>query len=314
VALADSGNLSCKPIKPESKALSQDAEKFVTQTLSTLKSLNCNCSQNIAPHPSSPPFPRVNDFKLDHNVCENSDVAQLCAVATTTTWNATENVVAWGAHICPKGFGLPEEDLIHTEIEKFKYTTKKFNSITQDPKMQIRCCGNNLTCQSEWAATKLKILMGLGSNSQLAQSDIRKPYDVEISVGSIANCLSEDCIDYTLLHELGHVCHRRQREDSVPVFSATLHDLEFYLEKGGAKCVRDSLVREHDKLSLLRKVFTDLDYWAEEAYADAVFVDYWGPAALGWECWAKENSEHCEPDAFLGCFFKVPGFRNRYCK
>jgi hypothetical protein len=313
VGTADPMDPLCLHKGPTVQTLSEEAVALVNRTLDIRKPGNCKCSQSQVVSPEDISFPRVKDFKLNVKDCSILRPIPLCSIAKQKTLMATSSEVAWKVPpVCPNGYDLPDTEILRRNSQKLKYAATKFYEITQDTNMQIRCCGKNTTCQKNWSATKLKLLMGrLGSANR--EASYTYP-DVEIGLSRITNCQSEDCIDGALFHELGHACHRQQRGPGNPSASETFQDMKYYLGKDGTDCVKGGLNSYYGRIKSNKKKLIDFDEWADEAYADAIFADFWGPAKLGWNCRGRENADHCDPKAYLSCFFEIPGFRNRFCQ
>ncbi len=316
---AQSKQLKCVPLVKE-RVVEFDALTLVNLTLKSFD--NKNYDSDFVGYD----FVKIPDYKLTADVCSSKDANKICRDVSYYVKSYTGSVLAMGGlesygneTTCKPGTGFSDDQIIKARERVFKYTALKFRYFVKNPEMQKHCCGDNQTCKEQWAATKLRLIIGAGTLNYKAHNLILPPHYIEISSARLANCWTTGCVDDLLLHELGHACHRWQKESygqepGVPKAKETAKDIEFYLGKDGTACVMNGLSSYYNGTSGSFRQKINRDRWLEEAFAEIVFAGEKSLEGVSWLCNSLEDDLHGHPKSFLGCLMYDPKFKNKFCK
>lgn len=93
------------------------------------------------------------------------------------------------------------------------HAREKFDEFRSSKKLQTLCCKNNKSCRARFAETKLEMennFYGFRA-TRLMNGKTTSFYDpgehkVKLVVSDLTNCLTQECIEDIVLHELGHSC------------------------------------------------------------------------------------------------------------
>jgi hypothetical protein len=250
-----------------------------------------------------------------------SNIAAFCESVTEYVNKRTGNSAAfWGLTSSGK-CGAPgqvffsDQAMLGLRSENFDYAGRELPRIVHDPAIQTQCCGDDSRCSKRFANIRMLLITGVGDEDVYAEDGQHEPYNVEVTLGRVANCRSQDCIDFVFYHELGHACHSLQHyqknQDAEFWANATLKDMDRYLGSDGVACVKAAL-RSGGAGSLDEKDIPGA-YWAEEAYANVVFAGRQGIAGIATLCASPADKYHSRPRDYLGCLLKTPELQSRYC-
>ena len=325
-----------------------DFKSFINQLPNKFVSASCPVT-----FPHDPKFEPVPDVSLGDTCSSRYPEAPLyCANLEKATQDRTgtqfghEDFKA----LCPTT-GAPlhisDDEMIRGRAQNLRYAAKSFYAFTGDKNNQLQCCGNDLSCRALFANVKLNIILGLGDHDMTANTTVyvsSPKVAINISLPMLASCKTKDCIDGIIDHELGHACHRfasksmrascsdaYRTECHLKKFDETIADLKKTIGDEGAKCVQDGLHAVHDDIydqylkgkthgdeQEARRLATgfNIDEWADEVYADSMFMDQWGTAALAYNCVNSITSDslHSASVAFMGCMLTYhPKLKARFC-
>lgn len=231
-------------------------------------------------------FSRAKMCKNEKGECQPLTLASVCEQARDVTWKRyREDTIEFDKKKRRARFHSKE-----LRKKVFAYTQDQFHKIRDNPLLQERCCPQGLLktdaektkCLSFFSKTQLFLLKGLGEEAEEAnyQGFTADPL-IEISEAKLLYCKNPECIDDTLLHELGHAC-QYSRGNHVEMFRCEASnpvlekDLTFFFGNEAAKCVLKDLkseFKEHKKTLKKGEGKPCLNRWVHEAFADMIFMD-----------------------------------------
>jgi hypothetical protein len=255
--------------------------------------------------------------------CNPMSVDKLCAQSNQACKQTTGDQFCFSGLLtkpnCPNVKTITEAELKTLRSNNFTYMEARFRSIKLDKVLQERCCGTNEFCKKGFAATELVIKDGLGREELIGRIRLSNA-TMEVSIAQIGSCRNTECLEGLLIHEMGHVCHARQKQTTAVYSQAPLQtvenvkaDLKYYLGEKGADCVTKSLQNRARVADPKVVGPAPLVSWAEEAYADAVFIGSIQPSRIAYLCGANEDSDHAQPKTYMGCFVENKMFRDKFC-
>ncbi|MGK5085352.1 hypothetical protein WDW37_18860 [Bdellovibrionota bacterium FG-1] len=252
------------------------------------------------------------------------------------TWNSKIGCHPWSKanlckqarHQCTDPSCLESSSLIQdrrfksVQLRKkiFGFTQARFEELRSDPSLQSRCCADNNACIDRFKTTQLLVLRGLG------KSDLHYFYNfgrhaITASEAALLNCQNRQCIETSLLHELGHSCqssrHSAKDQELLPkttcdVFAGPpVSDLETLKVTG--TCLLNSLKRKAAARKNKKQPTCDND-WLKEAFADAIFsfqrtdVTQWS-----WDCNVEEDELHGPSAMMIACLLQQPELKAKFC-
>ncbi len=213
----------------------------------------------------------------------------------------------------------------------FAFASRYFTETKDDPTAIEHCCGDldsqdYRSCADHFTKTKLYLLKGLPETDQTAYylADLKQPR-VEVSEAALLSCETEECVQYLILHELGHACEwsRDNFNPSLDKCSdafVSREDLSDFFGEETSDCLFNANLKaaqEHDKKlkhSLKKNGFACMEGWLRENFADAVFIDRWqSPYNGAWICNAASDPMHGPESVLLVCLFKNKKIQSLFC-
>jgi hypothetical protein len=144
---------------------------------------------------------------------------------------------------------------------------------------------------------------------------------VELSEGFLIGCRSEECIDYVVMHELGHACEDRRSRGSDRVVNQCAIDLglasEERFERIFGSAARQCVVREIESYAVRERAAgwpVCRGMWNKVAFADARA----STRLRHFSSWSRICEDRGDPGHagglhYIHCIANHPLNRSRYC-
>lgn len=251
------------------------------------------------------------------NVCKVAS----SAVAATGWWVENFEVRK------QRNFGSPK-----LRKKTFQFAYDFFEKIKNDPEVQNQCCKdavvNDLSdgkndkfiqnCRRRFQSSQLYLMYELGVAGETAffSGEIRsKNNTVYLSESSILNCITEQCIEHLIYHELGHSCQVSQgwlhsnEENNCNNLSDAKSDLNSHFGSGTTQCLLNMVNLEKGKGTKLCE-----SAWLHEAFADLIFMPFWkDPAHWNLSCEGATDFIHGPSRSVVSCGLQLPKIQKVVC-
>jgi hypothetical protein len=285
--------------------------------------------ENCGDQPALPPFKFEKDlFPWDlSRFCHPFNVENFCAVVQSKCTNSHGTPTCMLYQLpAPDGRPYRKRDSDDYRLQVFKKTQDVFDGALSDIAFVDQCCKHDRDCEIHLKKTRLLVLRGL---PELDNTTVFDPEEfvVKVSEGFLLDSQNQEGIERQLWHELGHACQASHHQnwtasfalhDFFCGFSPKLYtdrqDLRMLLGDDVSKCVMTSLEAENARPDKSGNQTGCLTNWAEEAYANSVYIQkltdlaHWATA-----CYPTRDEEHAPVTSYMGCFFKNSSLLENYC-
>lgn len=193
--------------------------------------------------------------------------------------------------------------------EAFDKARNFFKSIVSDPNLQ-NFCGDR------FKKTELIIVRG----SEESTEYVTKYNIVQISEDRLVNSYTEEGIERTILHELGHACQYNRNPAGIDnecdskysnirdyniILSMRKTDLEKIMSPDEYRCIEKMFAQKKSNCKIPHLM---------EMYANLVFVEKKSKIAhWSWDCGAIETKYNPTAE-YQDCFIKSQRAKDRFCK
>lgn len=281
------------------------------------------CSPSEEDYPSSQELlKRIGTRKFAPRFCDS--VEKFCVGVRAICYSQTQNSRC-------KLFLKKQKKREGSHILKFdayahaySYFESLINGVDQSSKNFIRtCCQGDKKCSNQFKKTKLKILHTDNSDTTrpivgdcfyvVAKGIFKSKVQGDIFMGenSFLGCLSKECIEYRVLHELGHSCQYSRHLEALKE-ERNLTWAEVKQDYRDLSCLKNAI-----KMGWQDSNWTgDILSWHEEAFADNIFSRYQNPAhyaetlCSNWE--NPYDREHMNIRGYLHCL--ILDNRSKLCE